>query len=121
MPSPLPLLTITLSLSLIADVLAQSCDSGSYFDGSQCSPCEATCASCMSASICTVCNPQAFLAISNGGLSCQWCSDVLPGCAVCAADKTCSVCSDGFTLGENGCEAGSAAGGQLTLPSSVSC
>jgi hypothetical protein len=119
----LPLaLPLALTLFLIAGVLTQSCDSGTFFDGSQCSPCEAACASCMSASICTVCNPQAFLAIHEGGLTCQWCAELLPGCAVCTSDKTCSACSDGFALGSNGCEAGGAAGGQLTLSAStVSC
>lgn len=69
-----------------------------------------------------MCHEQAFLGIHNEGLACQLCSELLPGCAVCAADKTCSACSEGFTLGSNGCEHGETAGGQVTLSAgAVSC
>jgi proprotein convertase subtilisin/kexin type 5 len=98
---------------------SQSCDSGSYFDGSQCSPCDSACAACMSQTICTVCKTQAFLTIVNGGLSCQWCSSLVPGCAICASQSSCSVCTQGFSLSGEVCQP---SGGQVTISDTqISC
>lgn len=93
----------------------QNCDSGSYFDGNQCAPCDHACATCMSQTICTVCQGQAYLTINNGGLTCQWCSILIPGCAICASESSCSICTEGFSLENNVCVYGSNNGGQVTL------
>ena len=106
---------------LAATCMGQNCDAGSFFDGTDCTPCHPACISCISTTICTLCHPQAYLIVTGSGLSCEICTDLIEGCAVCDSKDVCSACQAGFYLNGNICSP-SLGGGQISLsPPQVTC
>ena len=89
-----------------------SCPTGTYVNGAECSACPSNCDVCSSGTVCTTCSSGFYLSSVNNKcynpcpagtyLSGSTCSGCSTGCSTCTSSTACTACQSGYYLYDDG-------------------